>query len=58
MDFIISREFLSIKRIQAKEEGLKLNVIHQFLVSADSVNILHGGLHTVNENTEAVSITV
>jgi hypothetical protein len=35
---------------------LKLNVTHQFLVDADDVNMLGGSTHTLNKNTEALTI--
>jgi hypothetical protein len=37
----------AIRRVQANQEGLKLNVIHQLLVYADDVNILGGSVHAV-----------
>ena len=36
-----------------KQDGLKLNCTHQFLVYAADVNMLGGSVHTVKENTQA-----
>jgi hypothetical protein len=46
----------AIKKVQANQEGLKLNGTHQLLVYADDVNILGGSMHTVRKNTEALLI--
>jgi hypothetical protein len=46
----------AINRVQANQEGLKLNVTHQFLVYADDVNILDGSIYTTRKNTEALLI--
>ena len=35
---------------------MKLNGTHQLLVYADDVNILGGGVHTVEENAEALVV--
>ena len=43
-----------IRRVQINQDGLKLNVTHQFLVYADDVNILGGSVHTIKKNTEAL----
>jgi hypothetical protein len=43
----------AICRVQVKQDGLKLNGTHQFLVYADDVNIWHGSVHTIKKNIEA-----
>jgi hypothetical protein len=43
----------SITRVQANQEGLKLNGTHQLLVYADDANILGAIVHTIKKNTEA-----
>jgi hypothetical protein len=37
----------AIRRVQANQEGLKLNGAHQLLVYADDVNILGGSVHAI-----------
>jgi len=44
----------AIRRVQVKQDGLKLNGTHQLMVYADDVNILGGSVHTVKENAEAL----
>ena len=39
----------AIRCVQVKQNGLKLNGIHQLLVCADDVSIMGGGLHTIKE---------
>jgi hypothetical protein len=43
----------AIRRVQANQEGLKLNGTHQLLVYADDVNKLGGSVHVIKKNTEA-----
>jgi hypothetical protein len=40
----------AIRKVNAIQDGLKLNGTHQGLVYADGVNILGGSVHTVKEN--------
>jgi hypothetical protein len=44
----------AIKRVQEKQEVLKLNGTHQLLAYADNVNILGESTDTVQKNTEAL----
>jgi len=37
----------AIRRVQVKQDGLKINGTHQLLAYADDVNILGGGTHTI-----------
>jgi hypothetical protein len=45
----------AIRRVQVKEDGLKLNGI-RLQVYADDVNIMGGSVHTVEKNTEALVV--
>jgi chloramphenicol O-acetyltransferase len=46
----------AIRRVQANQEGFKLNGTHQLLVYADDVNILGGSVHAIKKNTEALVV--
>jgi len=46
----------SIRRVQVKHDGLKLNGTHQRVVYADDVNILGGSVHAVKEKAEALVV--
>jgi hypothetical protein len=41
----------AIRRIKVSQDGLKLNGAHQLLVSAADVNILGGGVHTIQKRS-------
>jgi sorting nexin-29 len=44
----------AIRRVQANQEGLKLNSTHQLLIYADDVNILGRSIHSIKKNTDLV----
>jgi hypothetical protein len=46
----------AIRRVQANQEGLKLNGADQLVVYADDVNILGGSVHAIKRNTEALVV--
>jgi len=45
-----------IRMVQIKQEGLKLNSTHQFVVYADDVQILGGCIHTIKKHKEALEV--
>jgi hypothetical protein len=46
----------AIRRVQANQEGLKLNGTHQLLVYADDLNILGGRVHAIKKNKEGLVV--
>jgi hypothetical protein len=48
---------ITIGRVQVNRDGLKLSGAFQLSVYGDDVNILGGGMHTVEKNTEALVVT-
>jgi hypothetical protein len=46
----------AVRRVQVKQDGLKLNGTHQFLVYDDDFNMLGGSLHTIEKNTETLVV--
>jgi hypothetical protein len=43
----------AIRRVQAIQDGWKLNGTHHLFVYAEDVNILGGSVHIIKENAEA-----
>jgi hypothetical protein len=46
----------AFRRVQANQEGLKLNGTHRLLVYADDVNILGGSVQAIKKNTETLVV--
>ena len=46
----------ALRRIQVKEEGLKLIGTHQVVVHAEYVNILGRSIHNIKNNTNALVV--
>jgi hypothetical protein len=44
----------TIRRVQEKQEGLKLNRTHQLLAYADNINIFEENIDTIQKSTEAL----
>jgi hypothetical protein len=47
----------TIKKVQANQEGLKLNGTHELLVYAVDDDILFGSVYSTQKNTEALAVT-
>jgi hypothetical protein len=45
----------AIRNVQESQVGLKLNGTHQFLASADDVNLLGDNIDIINKNTETLT---
>jgi hypothetical protein len=46
----------AINRVQAKQDGLKLNGTYHLLVYADDVNVFCGSVHTLENNKDALVV--
>ena len=46
----------AIRRVQVKEDGVKLNYTPQLLVCADGSIILGGSVHTIKKNADALLV--
>jgi hypothetical protein len=46
----------AVRRVQVREEDLKLNGIHQVVVYGEDVNKFGGNLHTMNKNTNTLVV--
>jgi len=46
----------TIRKVQVKQDGLKLNGTHQLLVHTDDVNILYRSIHTTKKITDALAV--
>jgi hypothetical protein len=55
MLFNLALEY-AIRRVQANQEGFKLNGTHQLLVYADDVNILGRSIHSIKKNAHDLMI--
>jgi hypothetical protein len=48
----------AIRRVQANQEGLKLNGTHQLLGYADDVNILGASIHRITKDAEDLVVAI
>jgi uncharacterized protein YllA (UPF0747 family) len=46
----------AIRRVQVKQDVVKLNDTHQIVVYADDSNILGGSVHTIKKNAGAILV--
>jgi len=46
----------AIRKVQVKQDGLKLNGTHQLLVYVDDVNILGGSVFTIKKNADTLVV--
>ena len=44
----------TIRRVQANQDGLKLNGAHQLLAYADDANLVSGNVHVIKKNRETL----
>lgn len=44
----------AVRKVRADQQGLKWNVTHQLLVSADGVDLLGKDIDTIKKNTEVL----
>jgi hypothetical protein len=51
--FNVSLEY-AIRRVEEKQEGLKLNGTHQLLAYAEGVTVVGGNIDTIQKNTKAL----
>jgi hypothetical protein len=47
---------VAIRRVQVKQDGLKLNGTYQVLIYADDSNITGGSVHTINKNAGSLLV--
>jgi hypothetical protein len=50
---MLYRYFLTIRKVQENQVGLKLNGTHQLLIHGDGANLLGDNMNTTEKNTEA-----
>ena len=55
--FFNSASVYVFRKVQTNQNDLKLDCMHQNLIYATDGNILYGGIHTIQKNTETLVIT-